>query len=195
MRPTPVDREYKSTAVERDGDSVIGVLRSRGRGRQPSTWRLRWRCSTTVAAEASTSCVGFAAHVFPRCFVCGPERAAGRRPAHLPRPALHGSDVVAAPWAPHPSLAEKDRNGIPPAFVWAALDCPGAFALIKGDASKPMLLGRLTARIEGIVRPGEECVVIAWRIGAEGRKRIAGSAVYGEDGRARGIGRAIWFFA
>jgi hypothetical protein len=103
--------------------------------------------------------------------------------------------LLPLPGLPHFSLAGANRTRIPAQLVWAALDCPGAFALMKGDASKPMLLGRLTARIEGTVRPGEECIVIAWRIGSEGRKLIAHSAVYGEDGTLRGIARAIWFFA
>jgi hypothetical protein len=56
-----------------------------------------------------------------------------------------------------------------------------------------MLLGRITARLAGRVRVGERCVVIGWPIGAEGRKRFAGTAVFGADGALRGIARAVWF--
>ena len=56
-----------------------------------------------------------------------------------------------------------------------------------------MLLGRMMGRVTGTVHAGERCSVVAWRMGAEGRKRYAGSAVFGEDGSVRGIAKATWF--
>lgn len=58
-----------------------------------------------------------------------------------------------------------------------------------------MLLGRLTGRITGAVRVGERCVVAGWRIGRDGRKSIAGTAVWNEKGDLRAVARAVWFGA
>jgi hypothetical protein len=55
-----------------------------------------------------------------------------------------------------------------------------------------MLLGRLTARLEGRIVPGEPVVVLGWQIGREGRKLQAGTALFGEDGGLRGVARALW---
>jgi hypothetical protein len=194
MRPTRLDRALpveigaEGTVVLREGATEIARARAAALDIEAPLPVLR-----PDAVEASTRYVGFVAHAFPKCFVCGPERAAGDGLRIFPGALGDGREVVAAPWTPDPSLAEEGGAGISPAFVWAALDCPGAFALMTGDAGKPMLLGRLTARVDGSVSPGEACVVVAWRIGEEGRKLIAGSAVYGEDGSLRGLGRAVWF--
>ena len=79
-----------------------------------------------------------------------------------------------------------------PEFVWAVLDCPGAFALM-GRQRRAMLLGRLTARLAGRIRAGERSIVIAWPIATDGRRQIAGSAVFTEAGALRGLAQATWF--
>ena len=69
-----------------------------------------------------------------------------------------------------------------PEFVWAVLDCPTYFALyMRGDLPLSVL-AQVTARIDAPVVAGEEHVVMAWPIGAEGRKRHAGSAVISPEG-------------
>jgi hypothetical protein len=78
-----------------------------------------------------------------------------------------------------------------PEILWAALDCPGYFGAAPDDLPTA-LLGRMTAHVEGTVRPGERCVVVGWRLGSDGRKLIAGTALFGEDGRLRGKARQIW---
>jgi hypothetical protein len=55
-----------------------------------------------------------------------------------------------------------------------------------------MVLGELTANLLGSVRAGEPCVVMGWALGGAGRKRRAGSALLGEDGRVRALGQATW---
>jgi hypothetical protein len=196
MRPVPLDRELQVDTDEddavllRDGEMQIAKARPAELDIEAPVHVL-----PSAAYEASTGYIGFVAHAFPRCFVCGPERARGDGMRIFPGSPSERGDVVAALWTPDASLAAKSKASIPYAFVWAALECHGAFALMKGDASRPMLLGRITARIEQTVGPGEECVVLAWRIGEEGRKLIAGSAVYADDGSLRGIGRAVWFVA
>ena len=40
--------------------------------------------------------------------------------------------------------------------------------------------------------PGDECVVVAWPIGADGRRLFAGTALYRGD-RLLALARAVWF--
>jgi len=118
---------------------------------------------------------------FPECFVCGYERADGLRIFAGP---VAGRDVVAAPWVPARDLTA-------PEFVWAALDCPGAYATgVPGRGT--VVLGRLAARVERVPRAGERCVVIGWSLGDDGRKHHAGTALFGEAGDVLGVGRALW---
>ena len=118
---------------------------------------------------------------FPECFVCGWKREDGMRIFAGP---VEGRELVAATWAPREELAA-------PEFLWAALDCPGAYAVEAGQRGSPVL-GRLAARIEHLPHPGERCVVIAWPLGEKGRKLYAGTALFGEDGRTLGTARATW---
>lgn len=120
----------------------------------------------------------------PGCFVCGPARAPGDGLRIFACP-LPGTSLVAAAWRPDASLADGD--GVKPEFVWAALDCPGAFA---SDPGKPMLLGELAMYIDRRPDAGERCVVVGWPISTEGRKR--NTAVFGADGGLRAVGLATW---
>ena len=118
---------------------------------------------------------------FPECFVCGHQRDDGLR---IFAASVPGRDVVAAPWVPTAALCS-------PEFVWAALDCPGAYAtgaLGRGT----VVLGRLAADVRRVPEPGERCVVVGWRLGADGRKHLAGTALFGEDGDVVGVARATW---
>jgi hypothetical protein len=119
---------------------------------------------------------------FPECFVCGPHRVAGEGLRIFAGP-LHDR-VVAAPWVPIDPYTG-------PEFVWAALDCPGAYACGFGERGV-LVLGRLAVRVEALPRAGEHCVVVAWPLGDEGRKAFAGTALYGEGGRMLGVARATW---
>jgi hypothetical protein len=78
-------------------------------------------------------------------------------------------------------------------FAWAALDCPGGWA-VQPDGSRGIsVLGRLTARIASPPRPGDECVVVGWPLGlVDGRRRHAGTALF-RDGTLLALGRAVWF--
>jgi hypothetical protein len=119
--------------------------------------------------------------VFPECFVCGWARDDGLQIYAGP---VEGRDLVAATWVPSDDVIASE-------FVWAALDCPGAYAVQFGERGNPVL-GRLAARVEHLPHPGEHCVVMAWPIGEEGRKLYAGTALLGEDGRTLGTARATW---
>jgi hypothetical protein len=142
------------------------------------------------AREASRSYAGFAAHPFPGCFVCGPERADGDGLRIFPGK-LPGRELVAAPWTPYPDLAD-DHGRVLPEFIWSALDCTGFFAFGPLADGSPALLGELAARIDGEVRAGAPHIAVGWQIGAEGRKRFAGSALYRADGIPLAVARATW---
>jgi hypothetical protein len=119
---------------------------------------------------------------FPQCFVCGYAR--GDDGLHIHAGPVAGRAVHAAPWLP-----TDDTVG--PEFVWAALDCPGAYATgVPGRGV--VVLGQLAARIDRVPGAGEECVVVARHNGSDGRKHGAVTALFTASGELLGIARAIW---
>lgn len=144
------------------------------------------------AVSAARSFRGLERHPYPGCFVCGTERPErdGLRVFAGPVP---GEALVAAPWIPDASLAGDDGL-VRREFVWAALDCPGAFTFdIPRDGS--VLLGELAVRLLGDVVPEKRYVVSAWhlgRSGREGRKHDVATALHDDSGVCLGVARAIW---
>jgi hypothetical protein len=139
-------------------------------------------------------------HPLPTCFVCGPARVQGDGlrifAGPLARQSREASAVLAATWIPDPTLAAQDGL-VAPEFLWSALDCPTGYASgydrERGESDgTPLLLGRMSARIEARPRPGERCVITTWQIGRDGRKRIAEAAAYGETGTLLAVARATW---
>jgi hypothetical protein len=139
-------------------------------------------------------------HPLPTCFVCGPARAPGDGlrifAGPLRRHFQHAPAVLAASWTPDPKLAAEDGL-VATEFLWAALDCPTGYASNHDRESgnferTPILLGRMSARIEARPRPGERCVITSWQAGRDGRKRQAEAAVYGERGTLLAVARATW---
>jgi hypothetical protein len=143
--------------------------------------------SFDAASESSKHYHGFEQHTFPNCFVCGPERKPGDGLRIFAGAAPVGN-VVAAPWIPHASLGTP----VAPEFLWAALDCPGGFALWSPREGTTVVLGQLTASLRGRVMPGDKCVAMGWPLHVEGRKRFAGSAVYSAAGELVALARATW---
>jgi hypothetical protein len=145
--------------------------------------------SADEASAGRTRYAGSRSHPFPGCFVCGPERDAGdglRIYAGPPDPA--DPHRVSAPWVPDESLAGT-RGRVRPEFLWAALDCPGYFAVAPDG--RTMLLGALTVRLYAPLDVGRPCVIAGWRIGATGRRHQAGTALYA-DGECVAAGLATW---
>jgi hypothetical protein len=62
-------------------------------------------------------------------------------------------------------------------------------AAVRLKAPPPL---EVALRIEGAVLSGEKCVVVGWLLGMEGRKRLAGSAIYSEQGHPVAVARATW---
>ena len=136
--------------------------------------------SLEEAEKSSKRYAGFQTHEYETCFSCGPAREDGLR--IFPGPVAGRPGVVAAPWTP---------REVRPEIVWAALDCPGGWA-VDDFGREGVLLGRMAATIREIPQVGEPHVVVGWRIGDDGRKRYAGSALHAAEGRLLAVARATW---
>lgn len=175
-RPPPLDTPLRvdGTALY-DGEHVVATVGG-AEGDMPEPPEFP---GYDAARAAEARYAGLRDHPFPTCYVCGPQRTDGMGL----RPGPVGQGVVATTWTPRAPGAE---------YVWAALDCPGAWALIQTDEA-PIVLGRLAARITGTVRAGEPHVVVGWQAGPrDGRKHYAGTAVYDAAGTLLATGRATW---
>ncbi len=141
------------------------------------------------AVDAAARYAGHRAHDFPQCFVCGVARKPGDALRIFTGP-LGRDGIVAAPWTPHASLADE-AGWVRPEFLWASVDCAGFWAPDPRPAT-PLLLGRFAARFSGRVKAGEECIVIGWPTGNEGRKFTCETALFRRDGTLVGAARATW---
>lgn len=139
------------------------------------------------AVWASQHYPGFREHAFPECFVCGPHRRRGDGLRIFP--GMLDTGIVAAPWLPADDLDGGDGK-VAVEFLWAALDCPGYFAVSGGR--RPMVLGEMQAHVDRRVHVGEPCTVIGWKLGAERRRHYAGTAIFDEDGELCARARATW---
>jgi len=158
---------------------------------KPSTFTLKPVVppSYAEALAASRQYRGFDFHWYPSCFVCGPDREENDGLRIFPGP-IEGRDEIACPWIPDASLAGS--NGLVSSeFLWAALDCPGAYTF-PPPAEGAILLGQLQVQLLGDVAVGEHCVLVAWQIAHEGRKHHTATALFGESGECRGLGQGIW---
>lgn len=186
-RPPPLNRQLElaadgASAVLRDDDGDIAT----GVGAEvemdvppPPTM------AEAVAAEALFP--GLTDHLYPACFVCGPLRPTGDGLRIFPGPT--GPGQIASTWRPTPDLCGED-DLVRREFVWAALDCPGYFAVQAeaGDA----LLGRMSAKVLHDLRPGEAAIVTGWAIANEGRKHHVGTALHDWQGRLLACARSTW---
>ena len=188
--PPPLETELQVEASESEarlmhGSNVIAEAKAAALDLAPPT-----APSFAQAEEAAKSYMGFTRHAFPRCFVCGPQRANGDGLRIFPG-STSSRSMVAAPWVPDPSLGNRS-NKVRAEFLWAALDCTSGFAVLPVPEGKAIVLGELCARIDDSVALGEKCVVIGWPLQVDGRKRISGSAVFSSSGRPVAVGRATW---
>lgn len=141
------------------------------------------------ARDAEPRFAGHSHHIFPGCFVCGPERGDRDGMRIFPGP-LHDRDHrVAASWTPDETVADEHGN-VRPEFLWAALDCPGYFA--AEDDAGMALLGRMSAVLHRKVHVGEPLVVTGWPIDSQGRKHHVGSALHDRDGNLVAAAKATW---
>lgn len=128
-------------------------------------------------------------HYFSHCFVCGTKRSVGDGLRIFPGP-VKGENYLAAAWIPDSSFSD-DTGYIKNEIIWAALDCPNAWAIAYAKF-RFIVLGRLVVQILSKPRPSEECIVIGWISSEDGRKINAGTAIYSADGQLYAKGKATW---
>lgn len=131
------------------------------------------------AEDAQTRHVRWGGENFSECFSCGVRLDDGLCIHVGP---VAGKDMHAAPW-----LARE----VSPEIVWAAIDCPGAYA-VGGPGRGEVVLGRMAAEIRRLPKEGERCVVAAWPLGEDGRKLHAGTALFSADGELLALARQTW---
>ena len=188
--PPPLDTELRLESTDQearlfDGAKLIGEAK-----RTHLDLHAPPGPSYEEAEEAAKSFVGFNSHTFPACFVCGPERRADDGLCIFPG-ALYNTSIIAAPWTPDVSLTDELGN-VQPEFLWSALDCTGAFVHYPLPDGVAVVLGELAVTILGSVKAGDRCVVLGWPLGVEGRKRLAGTAIYAPNQRLLALARAVW---
>ena len=172
-RPLEVERDDDAARLL-DGDVLVAEARQ-----APVDVELPAPVSVHDAEEARELHVRDSSPDFRECYVCGVREdgleirvgpVAGREPLH------------ASPIALPESTAE---------LVWAAIDCPGAYA-VGAEGRGEVVLGRMTARVSRVPGAGEPCVVASWPLGEDGRKLFAGTALFAEDGELLALARQTW---
>jgi len=143
---------------------------------------------TFAAAEhAGVSVNAYESSPFQQCFVCGAHRAEGD--GLKIRSRNIGHQKVVAPWIPYASLGDENKF-VKEEFIWAALDCPGAWAI--QDEEQFYLLGRMATKIEHPISVGEKYTIMGWVIATEGRKTWTGTAIYDEQGKTCAYAKGTW---
>ncbi len=182
-RPLVVERRPSRSVRLWDGQTIVADAES-----AQLTLEVPATPTLPEAEAAARAYPGHRMHAFPGCFVCGPQNAAG---LHIFSGPVAGANQVAAPWTPGGAFA--DGNGkVRSEFVWAALDCPGYWAAMLGEAPRMALLGQLTARLDAPVRVGEPCIVVGWPLARAGRKQTVGTALFDSFGRLCALAQGIW---
>jgi hypothetical protein len=142
------------------------------------------------AVAATSSFAGLRSHPYPRCVACGTSRTDSLALRIFPGP-LVTRELVAAVW--YPSSEATADGFIKPEFAWAALDCPAGWAAIHfGQIDRPVVLGRMAARLSRPILAQTAHIVVGWLEGSSGRKLTAGSALYTQDGVMQSFSRQTW---
>jgi hypothetical protein len=193
-RPLPLERPL---AVRRDGDALEvasnGTLLAQARRSDDQVELAAPAVSLAEAQAVAGRARYYADPLFPGCFGCGMTRRPGDGLRIFPgRP---GSAALwAAPWTPDPSVSGPDGR-TRPEVVWAALDCPSGIAAAEASdlpADTAVLLGRMTASLAALPAPGDQCRVVSWPTGRDGRKLLAASALLAPGGEVLAAARAVW---
>ena len=177
--PPPLERplrvaEQDGLVVLLDGEAVVAEAQPAAvelELPEPPTW--------AEAESAAARHVRFGGENFSECFSCGVRPEDGLCIHVGP---VEGRDLHAAPWA---------AREVSPEVVWAAIDCPGAYA-VGGPGRGEVVLGRMAAEIRRLPDEGERCVVGAWPLGEDGRKLFAGTALFGAAAEPLARARQTW---
>lgn len=182
-RPPPLERELDvqflldgEAAEVRDGESLVAEAR-----KTEFEVEVPEPVGLAEAEDARTRYAGFEHHAYATCFTCGPKREDGL--GIFAGPVEGRPGVVASPWAPRDEPTAE--------IVWAALDCPSGWA-VDDFQREGVLLGRMAAHVLRLPEVGAPHVVAGWRVGEEGRKRYAASALFAPDGHVLAAARSTW---
>ncbi len=129
-------------------------------------------------------------HPLPGCFVCGPDRKKGDG-LRIFAGAIPDSPVNADIWVPSQDLAGSDGK-IKQEFLWAALDCPSAWATRIPLQDSLIILGRLSAKINRRPKPAEMLTVAAWPIKTDDRKYFSQAVLIDENASTIAEANALW---
>lgn len=193
--PPPLEREMRVDRVATDGAELVRALD----GEKLVAEARRVELAVDVpraptleeAREASARFPARERHPYPTCFVCGPRRARGDGLRVHPG-AVEGRTIAAAELELDASLP-NEGGVVRPEIVWAALDCPSWFGFrCFDDFDGNVLLGRLTARIEGRPRVGDRCIATGWALGRDGRKIRCASTLFTAEGEVLASAEALW---
>lgn len=195
-RPPPVDQEMTvreasdGSVAMYDGETLIGS------GESISFASVLIEAPTfEQASKAAQRTFDASLHTLPTCFVCGPQRAPGDglriHVGPIDPQDEQWQGVLAAPWVPGENVADEE-GFVLPEFVWAALDCPTAYACSSPAGMRHILLGRQSVEI--LRRPGaaERCIIAAQETSHDGRKSYAAATLFGEEGAAIAFCKATW---
>jgi hypothetical protein len=175
--PLVVNRHEAGVEVLHGNEVVLAVTR------RPLMTSSRPPVDFEVARSARTAKEVLDNHAAPTCFVCGTDAPDG---LHI-HPGRIGPGAVATAWVP--PLALRDADGvIPEPIVWAAADCPGAWAITAEQVELEFFPARIEQRVD-LHRPvhaGEELAVVAWQTGSEGRRCFANVALIDRDSTVLG---------
>ena len=195
-RPVPLDQELElriergqgdsRDAAERAGDvdhdvaarvyDTAGELVIEAASAPPLA---RWDAPPVSLEQAHSAATRFeppAGGTFDHCFVCGRARHGDGFDIFLGP--VKGTDLLAAPWIP-PAWAADSDGVVSPEFVWAALDCPGYFAVFSTELA---FLARQQSALLRPIHAGVEYVAVGRPLGREGRKGFAATAILDSDG-------------
>lgn len=185
--PPPLDTEFDVAHVP-DGIEILdgSTLVASARHIEPWTPSYPTPPSLIAARAARANYLGHTTHEFPTCFTCGTDRSDGM--SIFPGPV--GDGIVASSWSAGDSLPSHD-GALLTEIVWAALDCPGAWASAR-IAEGAIVLGRMSAKVLRPVPVGSEYVSFGWTDSEDGRKTFAGTAIADSDGQVLAVSKQTW---
>jgi hypothetical protein len=177
-RPLAIAEEADGRVLLLDGDALVAEARPAELDLVPP----RPPSFDEAAAASGAEPAGWGSPGFAECFVCGTRPEGDGLEIHARLVPGREDGLVATTWVAHE---------VRPEIVWAAIDCPGAYAVQSGARGEPVL-ARMTGRVERLPEEGERCVVVGWPVERDGRKLSAGTALYGEDGAVLALSRQLW---
>lgn len=188
MAPPPLDTPMQ---LKQDNDQAELLLGDKKIAQaRPCQWEINIPEPPNFddAKKAQENYQGFIHHSLPTCFVCGPKREKDGLKIFAGR-VSKDNPLFASTWIVDDSLANSD-GVVNSEFIWAALDCPGYFA-VQAQADFA-LLGSFSVKTNRGVLVGEQLVVTGWPVSSDGRKHIAGTALFDSQQNLVAHALATW---